>query len=428
MQQARAHTQNKVRSGPAQQHRIQRMVRFIQANKFNPGLLRNFDWPVFLLVVAISVFGILSIFAATAVPVDQPATSFLQLINTQPTHYARLQIMWLLAGLFMLAVMVYLDYELYAKYSNTIYWANIGLLVLVLFMEKGQGNMAGWFKWGVDQTRTLQPSEFGKLAIIIALAKLFAGRNKPITKVAELIPVLAYIGLPLVLIVAQPDVGTALVYIVIFGVMLFASGASSRLIIGILAIAVLLLVPLWYWMTSSGESFRAARLMTFFNQTSDLQGAGMQTYNARLAVGTGGLWGKGMFSTGSIASLEYIPFDYTDFVFAIVCEAFGFVGAGALVLGYMVLMVRMVAMSSQAADSFGSYTIMGVMAMFLFHVVENIGMVIGILPVTGIPLPLVSYGGSNLLANMMSIGLVLNIAMRSKDKRKQMPTRHVARL
>lgn len=410
------------------QSRFQRTLKFIHDNKFNPKLLRNFDWITLALVLALALFGVVCIFSATAVPMETQPTSILELLSIQPVTYAQLQLMWILVGLVAMAFMVYVDYEYFSKYANTIYWFNIALLVLVLGMERGRGNMAGWFRWGADAARTMQPSEFGKLAIIVALAKLFSERNKPVTRVSELLPLLAYIGLPLLLIVAQPDVGTALVYIVVFGIMLFSSGASYKLIIGILCIAVLMMVPLYYYMTTAENSFRIERLMVFLDPEFEPNGAGMQTTNARIAVGSAGLWGKGLFSDGSFASLNYIPDDYTDFIFAIVCESFGFVGAGLLVLSFLLLILRLIRLSSKAADSFGTYTIIGVMGMLLFHIVENICMVIGLLPVTGIPLPFISYGGSNLLTNMMGIGLVLNISMRSRARKRQPPMRQAARL
>ncbi len=416
------------RRSPTGKGRFTATLKRIQGYKFDPHLLWSFDWPLLLLIVAIAVFGIISIFAATAVPVEHAAKSFLELLQTQPTYYARLQIFWLLAGLVALGVMVVIDYDVFGKWSNALYWANILLLTVVLFMERGRGNMAGWFRWGSDAARTMQPAEFGKLAIIVSMAKLFSSRSKPITRVAELLPVLAYIGLPLILIGAQPDFGTAMVYVVIFAVMLFASGTSPKLLIGMLCLTVLMLVPLWFYMSTADSSFRMNRILVFLDQTADLQGDGMQMYNAKLAVGSGGLWGKGMFSAGSIASLNYIPDDYTDFIFAIVCETFGFVGAAALVAAYLALLIRLVMMSNQAADAFGTYIVIGVMAMMLFHIVENIGMVIGLLPVTGIPLPFVSYGGSNFLTNMMGMGLAMNVAMRSKDKRKRPPKPIVAQL
>ena len=140
-----------------------------------------------------------------------------------------------------------------------------------------------------------------------------------------------------------------------------------------------------------------------------------QIINGQIAIGSGGLWGKGIVSPGSFASLGYISDDHTDFIFAIVCESFGLAGGIALVLAYALLIGRLIVLSVRTRDPYGSYLIVGVMAMMLFHIVENIGMVIGLLPVTGIPLPFVSYGGSNMLTNMMGIGLVLNVVMRSRQ-------------
>ena len=408
--------------------RFKHIAKLIQANRFNTHMMRSFDWSFFILVMGIALFGVVCIFAATAAPAETQPKSLMEMLTTQPTNYARLQIIWLMAGLVLMAAMVYLDYEYLSQWANLIYWANIALLFIVLFMERGRGNMAGWFRWGAESNRTMQPSEFGKLAIIISMAKLFSGRQKPITTVAELVPVLVYIGLPLVLIVLQPDVGTALVYMVIFAVMLFASGTNYKLIVGMVCIAVLLIVPVWYFMNTSESSFRANRIRVWLDPTLDTSGAGMQMANARIALGSGGLYGKGLFSVGSFASLNYIPDDYTDFIFAIVCETFGFVGAAVIVGAMMAMLVRMVFMSMRATDAFGSYVILGVMAMMGFHIIENIGMVVGLLPVTGIPLPFISYGGSNLLTNMMGLGIVLGISMRSKDRAKSARPRMTARL
>ena len=411
---------------------FQRTLRFIQRNKFNPTLLRDFNWGLFALLMAISLFGVVCIFSATATPVEQSeldSMTFLELLQSQPTRYAGLQLLWIAAGLVAMAFVVFLDSDLYERHANKIYWANIALLTVVLFMEKGRGGMAGWFRWGSEQARTIQPSEFGKLAIIISLAKLFAGRQKPISTVSELLPTLAYVGLPLALIVAQPDVGTALVYIVVYGVMLFSSGTNYKLIVGMLSLAVVMLVALWYMLNMSySESYRLERILVYLDPSRDPTGAGMQTTNARIAVGSGGLWGKGLFSAGRFASLNYIPDDYTAFIFAIVCESFGFVGAGLLVLAFLLLIVRLIALSTQAYDAFGSYVIIGVMAMLLFHIVENVGMVLGLMPVTGIPLPFISYGGSNLLTNYMGMGLVFGIAMRSRERRRRGRHRPAARL
>ena len=417
------------RKKPNAQELFKRIGRNIRRNSFTPSLLRSFDWGLLILLLLIALFGVVCIFAATASPLEQEeidSMTFLEMIRSQPTYYARLQLLWILAGLLCMAGIIYLDPKIFERRANTIYWINILMLVVVLFTGGGRSGMTGWFSWGRE--RTIQPSEFGKLAIIISLAKLFASRNKHIMTVAELLPTLAYVGLPLILIMMQPDVGTALVYIAVYGVMLFSSGTSYKLIVGILALGVLMLVFVWYLMNVSESSFRLARIKVWLDPTYDPMGAGLQTANARIAVGSGGLWGKGLFSAGSFASLNYIPDDYTDFIFAIVCEAFGFVGAGLLILAFLLLIIRLFALSTQASDAFGSYVIVGVMAMFLFHIVENTGMVLGLLPVTGIPLPFISYGGSNALTNFMGMGMVFSISARSREENKRGRERRPARL
>ena len=289
------------------------------------------------------------------------------------------------------------------------------LLVIVLGMEAGRGGMTAFFTWGSSSERTFQPSEVGKIAIIIAFAKAFSSRVKPVMKMRDLLPLVIYMGIPLLLIIAQPDVGTALVYLAIFSIMVFVSGTNYKLLLAVVACLVLLIIPVWYFMNASENSFRLMRILIWLDPESYPDSA-RQVINAQIAVGSGGVWGKGIVSPGSFASLGYISDDHTDFIFAICCESFGLVGASALVLMYMFLLGRMIYLAIRVKDPYGSYLIVGVMAMFLFHIVENIAMVIGLLPVTGIPLPFMSYGGSNMITSMLGIGLVMNVTMRWRDK------------
>ena len=406
-----------------EQGRFQKLLANVKKNRLGKGLMRHFEWPTALIVLMLSLFGVLSIYAATATPVEEGVEySFLEMLQLQPFNYARLQLMWIGAGIIALICVIFFDYQLYGDFKNFFYWGNVILLIAVkLLSSAGRGGMNGWFQWGSG--RTFQPSEFGKIAIIIALAKLFADREKPITKIGELFRVGCYVALPLALVVIQPDVGTALVYMAIFAGMLFASGTDRKILIGIICIIILMLVPAWYIMENS-DNFRVDRIQVWLDPTYEPMGAGMQTTNGRIAVGSGGLLGKGMFAVGNFAALNYIPDDHTDFIFAIVCETFGLVGAGLMILLFLSMLVRMVMLSMRAQDAFGSYIIIGVMSMMLFHVFENIGMVIGLLPVTGIPLPFISYGGSNYITNIAGIGLVINVAMRSKAGQAHAP-RHV---
>jgi len=410
-------TQPRRKRRPSFKKQVARLQSFIKHNRFDPLLVHKVDWLLLILVLAISFYGVVCIFAATGVPTEQTATSFLELLSIQPVSYARLQLLWIAVGLIAMCATMYFSYQLLSQFSNFIYWANIALLVIVLGMEAGRGGMSGWFRIG--ESRTFQPSEIAKLAIIISLAKWFSNRKKPIETFSEMLPVLAYVGLPLLLIVAQPDYGTAMVYIAILAVMLFISGTSYKLIGSILITFLLVLLPLWYYLMNAdvSDNFRMMRILSFIDPSADPDAA-RQVSNAKIAIGSAGLWGKGLFQEGSFALLNYIPDDYTDFIFSIVAETFGFVGSGALVLGYFLLMLRMTALSSQSGDSFGSYLTIGIMAMMLFHIFENICMVIGLMPVTGIPLPFISYGGSNMLANYVGIGIVLNVYMRRSDVRQ----------
>ena len=338
----------------------------------------------------------------------------MEMLETQPVTYARLQLVWLGVGILAMMAVIYFSYQLYGHYANTFYVVNIVLLVAVLGMEAGRGGMTAFFTWGSGSERTFQPSEIGKIAMIIAFAKAFAVRVRPISHVRDLIPLVIYMGIPLFLIIAQPDVGTALVYLAVFAIMVFVSGTNYKLILGVLACLILLIIPVWTFMNAT-DSFRLMRILIWLDPESYPEQA-RQVINAGIAVGRGGLWGQGIVSPGSYASLGYISDDHTDFIFAVCCESFGMVGACALVVLYALLLGRLFYLAVRVQDTYGSYLIIGVASMLLFHIVENICMVIGLLPVTGIPLPFMSYGGSNMITNMLGIGLVMNVVMRERSR------------
>ena len=405
--------------------RFERMLTMVRQNRASKRLFRYFEWPLAIMVLVVSLYGVVCIFAATGSPLtNADSMTLLEKIRSQSFTYPRLQLIWIVLGFGAMMAAVYFDYQMYGQMKNIFYWGNVIMLLFVLTMERGRGAATMFYRWG--NGRTFQPAELGKLAIIIALARQFADRQEPIKTLGELIRVSMYVALPLILIVAQPDVGTALVYVVIYAGLIFASGTDIRIILGVICVAIVVLVPAWYILSTS-ENFRVVRIQVWLDPTYDINNYGMQTYNARLALGSGGLFGKGLFSEGNFAALNYIPDDHTDFIFAIVCETFGFVGGGLMILMQFAIIIRMVILSSQAQDAFGSYLIIGVASMILFHAFENISMVIGLMPVTGIPLPFVSYGGSNYLTNIIGVGLVINVAMRSRAHTLRTPRTGPAR-
>ena len=381
-------------------------------------MLRYFDWQLLVLVVGITLFGIVCIFSATSSEVTDTPSSVMDMLETQSTYYPRLQFQRFLLSLLIMAIFIYPPYWLYARWSTGIYILNIVVLAGTLGLAQvGRGGMQAFVSVGSDTS--FQPSEFGKVAMIICFAQVFSRRKKPIRKLRDLMVMFLYMFIPLVLIFAQPDVGTALVYVVVFAVMLLISGTDSKLLLRIVFVGILVLIPVWYYLknASTGDDFRLKRILIWLDPEAWPDDA-RQVINAQIAVGSGGLFGKGIVSPGSFASLGYISDDHTDFIFAIVCESFGLVGGVSLVLGYAVLIGHLIYVGLRVEDAYGSYLIFGVMGMLLAHIIENLCMVLGLLPVTGIPLPFVSYGGSNLITNMACIGIVENVVMRSKFKRQ----------
>ena len=403
--------------------RIVAFFKGLREGKFDRSLMRFFDWPLFLNVLAISLFGVVTIFSATSSAVTEKPATIMEMLRTQSLTYPRLQLIWIIVGVIAMFVLIFFNYELYGKYANTLYVINLLMLLIVLGMEAGRGGMSAFINWGND--RGFQPSELGKVIMIICFAKAFSVRMKPVMRMRDVMPLVLFMALPLVLILAQPDVGTALVYMAVFCVMVWVSGTNWKLIASVIVCAVLIFIPVWYFLNnSSSDNFRLTRIWIWLDPESYPDEA-RQVINGQIALGSGGLFGKGLVSPGSFAYLGYISDDHTDFIFSIVGESFGLVGSCLLVLGYILLLGRLLYQSLRIEDPFGSYVVVGVFAMMLFHVVENIGMVIGLLPVTGIPLPFMSYGGSNMLTNMMAIGLAENVIMRARQKESHRRVRNV---
>jgi rod shape determining protein RodA len=278
--------------------------------------------------------------------------------------------------------------------------------MLVAVMVLGQSAL-GAQRWIQIGPITLQPSEFSKIIMIISLASILEDKIGKLNTFKDLLPVAAYLAVPFLLVLKQPDLGTSLVFLAIFIGMIFAAGVNLRLLAMIFGAGIACLPVLWHFL----KDYQKMRIMVFMDPNVDPLGSGYHIIQSKIAIGSGMLFGKGLFG-GTQSQLNFLPENHTDFIFAVVGEELGFVGAAILLILYLILLYRGVKIAREASDNFGMLLAVGISSMLAFHVLVNVGMTTGIMPVTGIPLPLMSYGVSSLTTNMMSIGILLNIYMR----------------
>ena len=372
-------------------------------------MIKQIDWVLVTIVFILVLFGLVAIVSSTSPVTDAEGLSFWDFVERLDFEQAKLQLVYFGVGLLLMIVVLLFDYNHLRDYTTFIYWASVAVLLLVLIFGKEVNGTTGWFKIG---NRSFQPAEVSKVTIAIVLAREFAlrteGRTKGISTFRELFPLLWRLAIPVALILMQPDFGTAIVYVVMFAGMLFMARTSLKLI-GWLALGVGIVIPCsWFAMAD----YQKDRIMVFLNPEEDVLGRGLNVARAKEVIQMGGMDGKGLYSEELLTPHGYVPMQDTDFIFSATGEAVGFWGSLIIILLYLLLLGRMVMLAMRAKDDFGSYLIIGIVFMFLFHIVENIGMNIGVMPVTGIPLPLFSYGGSNMITAMASIGIVLNVNMR----------------
>ncbi len=364
----------------------------------------HFDIPLVLLVFGLAAFGVLSVSVATFSTSSQAEDTLLNYIVA--SYYGMRQAIFFLISPVIIGVITYFPYEFIRRRSTLFYYFACGLLLVAL-----GGQAAGVKAWiDIIWGYTLQPSEFVKLACIIVMAKYLETNDDPMGSVKSAVRLAVLMGIPWALTLAQGEMGSVLVMIFVFGVMLYFGGIRLRIMGGIIAAGVIGIALLYGLMVASGsDSYRLERILSFVNPALVDESAVYQVNNSKIAIGSGGLSGVGTFVQGSFSQLDYVPEDWTDFIFSTIGEAFGFVGCALVILTYLLIIVRMLYLARYTVDRFGQMVIIGVMAMMLFHVLENIGMTTGLMPVTGIPLPFLSYGGSNLITNMAGIGMVLNV-------------------
>ena len=352
--------------------------------------IRDYDWWLLAIALAICGVGVLEIWSATHAS---------HLVGMH-TH----QVEWIGLGFILMLLLSRVDYHSVLEQAPVLYLIAIVALVAVLAIGHRQFGAKRWLTiLGVP----LQASELVKLIIIIVMARFYSDVRTEHLGLVDLIKAAVVVGVPLGLIMLQPDLGTALVLIPLMAVGAFLAGLQWKHALAILALAAVM-VPVGYHFL---KPYQRERVTTFLRPEEDPRGAGYQILQSKIAVGSGGFWGKGL-GNGSQNQLGFVPVRYSDFILAALAEELGFAGVFVALLLYMFLLLRLVQNAQRANDRAGMFLVMGVTAVLGFHVLVNVAMVIGFMPVTGIPLPLMSYGGSATLFVFLALGLVMNVRLR----------------
>lgn len=353
---------------------------------------RHIDWALLAAVLAICVLGVSMVYSATVTP------------DGGASRLVRTQVYAILLGLGAMAVTISLDYRTFTDQSHILYGGVVVALLYVMVLGMVQMGARRWIPVGGFN---LQPSEFAKLGLTLVLAKFF-GESRGVPTMTDLGIAAGITLVPFALIAREPDLGTAVTLLPVALVIAFVAGMRLR-ILGYLMLAVVLLAPV-AWKFGLKE-YQRSRIETFLDPTQDAKGAGYQQIQARITVGSGGFAGKG-FLKGTQGQLRFLPVAHNDFIFSVLAEEQGFVGVIVALGLYLFVILRALEAARLAKDRLGSYLVLGILASFCFQVIYNVTMSAGLAPVKGLTLPLMSYGGSSMIATLAAFGLVLNVRMR----------------
>lgn len=353
--------------------------------------VRDLDWPLLIITLVICAMGVLQIYSAT-----------------HGTVWAEAwwkQSLYVLVGLLLMWVVASVDYHTLLNQAFIYYLLSVTALVGVLVLGK---EVFGGRRWiPLLGGFHLQVSEFVKTVLILVIARYLTDLKSERLETRDLLKLAGLVAVPVLLVVKQPDLGTSLTYLPILAMGVFLAGLRWRHVV-VISLGVALVLPVsWHFL----KGYQKARLVSFLDPGQDPRGSGYQVIQSQIAVGAGGMWGKGV-TRGSQTQLRFLPVPHTDFIFSAFAEEHGFVGVVVMLGLYFVLLMQIVQNAQMAPDRAGMYICMGVCALLLFHLLVNIGMVVGRMPVTGIPLPLMSYGGSSILSVFMMLGLINNVRLR----------------
>ena len=355
--------------------------------------LKNMEWGLVIVAIILTIIGLVALFSAT-----------------QETEYDEFkkQIIWFVVSLIAMILTMLINYETLVKISPVLYGIFLILLVAVMFTTPVNG-ATSWFNIGGF---SFQPSEFAKVAVILFLtfiiSKIQERYKDEINKPVKLLIIFIALAIPLLLIIKQPDYGTAMAFCVAVCMMLFTAGIDKKYIIGAI-IVVAISIPILYNFILPEHAKK--RIDIFLNPESDPRGSGYNIIQSKLAIGAGGLTGMGLLK-GNQTQLGYLYPKTTDFIYSVIGEEMGFIIAGTIIVLYVFLITKALYVAKTAKDTNGSLIASGIAGIFMFHMAENVGMVMGLLPITGVPLLFVSYGGSSLITSYILIGILLNISSK----------------
>jgi rod shape determining protein RodA len=353
-------------------------------------LLSSVDLGLALSALLLAAIGLLTVHSASA---------------EMPVDYLPRQAVWVGIGFVLLLIVVSIDYHILLDLSLVLYVLGLGALVLVLFFGVERGGAANWLQIGPFQ---FQPSEFAKLATGLLVARYLAGLNRRVLDLPQILIAVALVAVPMILVAIEPDMGGAAMYAPLIAGMLLVAGIRPRLLVTAAVLAVVIGAGVW---TFGMQGYQRQRVLTYLQPESDPLGAGYQVRQSKIAVGSGELLGKG-YLQGTQSQLHYLPARHTDFILAVLAEEWGFLGVLAVLGLYALYVTSAARIAIRARDRAGILLVTGLLSVQCFHILYNSAMVVGFVPITGIPIPFLSYGGSFTMVNFLSTGIMLGVDLR----------------